>query len=418
MRSGKYRTKDRFAGMPIDASGELPDGTALNGPDDLRKALLRSPDQFVQTLTEKLMTYALGRTLEYTDMPTVRAIVRDERRRRLPVRVPDHGHRHERTRSRASGRLRRRRSSKRRWHSAADGTVAQGHVEELLMFITRKHLSRRTVLRGAGAVDRPAAARRDDSGGHRARRHRRRRRSRAWASSTSRTARSWTAGSRKQPAPISSFRRSSSRSSPSASTPRSSAACATRAARAPTRTGSSPAPGCRASGPSDPRSHRHRGVTADQLAAQHIGQDTALPSLELAVEAEGGLAAHPAWAAVSRAPSHSARRRSRCRWRTTRARFSTSCSGRATPPRSALRSSTETRQHARSRAGEGAAPRAASSVPRTGRCCADYLDSVREIERRVQKSARAAASSDVKLPDAPLGDSGGLRRAAEADVRA
>ena len=47
-----------------------------NGPDDLRNALLANPEQFVQTLTEKLMTYALGRTVEYHDMPTVRAIVR------------------------------------------------------------------------------------------------------------------------------------------------------------------------------------------------------------------------------------------------------------------------------------------------------------------------------------------------------
>ena len=73
---GQYRARDRYAGTTIDASGELPDGTALKGPDDLRNALLRRPDQFVQTLTEKLMTYALGRSLEYTDMPTVRAIVR------------------------------------------------------------------------------------------------------------------------------------------------------------------------------------------------------------------------------------------------------------------------------------------------------------------------------------------------------
>jgi hypothetical protein len=72
---GEYRTKDRFADMPIDSSGQLPDGTALNGPGDLLNALLRRPDQFVQTLTEKLMTYALGRSLVYTDMPAVRAIV-------------------------------------------------------------------------------------------------------------------------------------------------------------------------------------------------------------------------------------------------------------------------------------------------------------------------------------------------------
>ena len=74
---GQYRTKDRFAGIAIDASGELPDGTALKGPDDLRNALLRRPDQFVQTLTEKLMIYALGRGLDYKDMPNIRAIVRN-----------------------------------------------------------------------------------------------------------------------------------------------------------------------------------------------------------------------------------------------------------------------------------------------------------------------------------------------------
>jgi hypothetical protein len=74
---GQYRTKDRFAGIPIDASGVLPDGTTLRGPEDLRQALLERSDQFVQTLTEKLMIYAFGRSLEYRDMPTVRAIVRD-----------------------------------------------------------------------------------------------------------------------------------------------------------------------------------------------------------------------------------------------------------------------------------------------------------------------------------------------------
>ena len=60
----------------------LPDGHVLKGPDDLRNALLAKPDQFVQTLVEKLMVYATGRTLEYTDMPEVRSIVRDT--------APDH----------------------------------------------------------------------------------------------------------------------------------------------------------------------------------------------------------------------------------------------------------------------------------------------------------------------------------------
>jgi hypothetical protein len=74
---GMYRTKDRIAGTPIDASGELPDGTKIGGPDDLRKALTANPNQFVQTITEKLMTYATGRAVSYRDMPTIRAIVRD-----------------------------------------------------------------------------------------------------------------------------------------------------------------------------------------------------------------------------------------------------------------------------------------------------------------------------------------------------
>ncbi len=74
---GRWRTKDREAGTSIDASGVLADGTPVSGPLELRRAILARPDQFVQTLTERLMTYGLGRKLEYTDMPTVRQIVRD-----------------------------------------------------------------------------------------------------------------------------------------------------------------------------------------------------------------------------------------------------------------------------------------------------------------------------------------------------
>ena len=63
--------------QPIDASGVLPDGTPFNDVAELRTALLARPDRFVGTLTEKLLTYALGRGLEYYDMPAVRAIVRE-----------------------------------------------------------------------------------------------------------------------------------------------------------------------------------------------------------------------------------------------------------------------------------------------------------------------------------------------------
>jgi mono/diheme cytochrome c family protein len=75
--TGMWRDKDRFAGVGIDSAGELPDGTKINGPDDLRKALLRRPEQFVQAFVENLLTYAMGREREYYDMPTVRKIVRD-----------------------------------------------------------------------------------------------------------------------------------------------------------------------------------------------------------------------------------------------------------------------------------------------------------------------------------------------------
>jgi hypothetical protein len=74
--TGRWRDRDRFAGVAIDASGKLPDGTPVNGPDDVRNALLRRPDQFVQTFTEGLLTYATGRKLEPWDMPTVRRVVR------------------------------------------------------------------------------------------------------------------------------------------------------------------------------------------------------------------------------------------------------------------------------------------------------------------------------------------------------
>jgi mono/diheme cytochrome c family protein len=74
---GAWRAKDRYTRTAIDASGKLMDGTIVNGPDDLRKALMSRPAEFVQTMTEKFLIYALGRGLSPYDMPTVRKIVRD-----------------------------------------------------------------------------------------------------------------------------------------------------------------------------------------------------------------------------------------------------------------------------------------------------------------------------------------------------
>jgi hypothetical protein len=72
---GKYRTEDAHA--PVNASGTLSDGTKFDGPASFRQALLSHQDAFLGALTEKLLTYALGRGVEVYDMPAVRKIQRD-----------------------------------------------------------------------------------------------------------------------------------------------------------------------------------------------------------------------------------------------------------------------------------------------------------------------------------------------------
>ena len=75
---GRWRSAE--SGVNIDASGRLVDGTAINGPASLRQALAGRPDAFVQTLTEKLLIYGVGRTAHFYDMPAVRAIARQAAR--------------------------------------------------------------------------------------------------------------------------------------------------------------------------------------------------------------------------------------------------------------------------------------------------------------------------------------------------
>jgi len=72
---GSWRTLDE--GQPIDATGVLADGTKLDGVGTLRGALMKYQDQFVRVVAEKLLTYSLGRGVEYQDMPLVRSIVRE-----------------------------------------------------------------------------------------------------------------------------------------------------------------------------------------------------------------------------------------------------------------------------------------------------------------------------------------------------
>jgi hypothetical protein len=72
---GHWRNVD--SGIKIDSSGQLVDGTPIDGPSSLRKALLARPDAFVATMTEKLLMYGVGRETKYYDMPVVRAVMRD-----------------------------------------------------------------------------------------------------------------------------------------------------------------------------------------------------------------------------------------------------------------------------------------------------------------------------------------------------
>ncbi len=150
---GIGRWRDQEDGLPIDASGTLFTGAKVNGVPALRREMAAHPDVFVGVLTEKMLTYALGRGIEYYDMPAVRKIVHDAKATNYRFSsivlgiaaqraVPDEGtgtHQHHR---------------KDRYSMSA---------------IFKKHLSRRTFLQGVGATIALAAARRDGAGGYAAR---------------------------------------------------------------------------------------------------------------------------------------------------------------------------------------------------------------------------------------------------------
>jgi hypothetical protein len=74
---GEWRVRERDSGVAIDPKGELVDGRKVASPTDVREALAAEPEKFVQTAVRNLMTYALGRTVEWYDMPAVRAVVRE-----------------------------------------------------------------------------------------------------------------------------------------------------------------------------------------------------------------------------------------------------------------------------------------------------------------------------------------------------
>jgi hypothetical protein len=72
---GRWRKNE--GAEPVDASSTFPDGAVVNGPVELRRRMLNHPDQFVGTLTERLLSYAIGRPSEYYDRPAIRAVVRE-----------------------------------------------------------------------------------------------------------------------------------------------------------------------------------------------------------------------------------------------------------------------------------------------------------------------------------------------------
>ena len=74
---GGWRVSTAPGSGPIDSSGALPDGTSFNGPAGLRDVLMKKRDLFVETFTERLLTYALGRGLEEYDQPVIRKITRE-----------------------------------------------------------------------------------------------------------------------------------------------------------------------------------------------------------------------------------------------------------------------------------------------------------------------------------------------------
>ena len=180
---GAWRDKD--GGFAIDASGELPDGQSFQGPAELKAILKDKKDQFSRCLTEKVLTYALGRGLEYYDRCAVDEIMEALEQGRIPVFDSDYWGDQERTIPEANHA---------RGPAMSDGL----------------RISRRTMLRGVGtAVALPfldammprSLAAAGATAGRRA----------AWPSSTCPTAPSWPTGRRRPRAPASSSPPSSSR---------------------------------------------------------------------------------------------------------------------------------------------------------------------------------------------------------------
>ena len=144
--TGKYRIKD--AGMPVDPSGVLYDGTPMSGPAGLRAALLKHQDVVLLSFTEHLMTYALGRRIDAADMWAVRRVIRDAEKRNLKISSFVQGV--ATSPLFTMGRATERVNDRRRAIIAEGGTFGAAGAD--MNVITGKHLHRRTVLKGIGAT--------------------------------------------------------------------------------------------------------------------------------------------------------------------------------------------------------------------------------------------------------------------------
>jgi hypothetical protein len=400
--TGAWRIRD--GDSTIDSNGDLYDGTKMQGPQGLREAILKHQDVFLLSFTESLMTYGLGRRVEHFDLPTVRAIVRDAEKADFRMSQFMLGSsRARRSRWAAPRRLRPRKSDR--------GAES--------MFITQKHISRRTALKGHGR-DRGAAV----PGGHGAGRHRVRQvaveregaagrhrdgarlggRHRDWRAEEPVVAGRGGLGLRpepEQPGPLEPYRdyltivsNTDVRNAEAFTPPeiggdhfRSSAVFLTQAHPKQTEG-------------SDVRV----GTSLDQLYAQKFGQDTPIPSMQLCIEnvdQAGGCAYGYAcvytdtisWASADRAAADGARPARRVRQL-----FGVG----ATPEQRAARRKRR-QEHPRldHRGGRAAAKNLGPAIARGS---TDYLDDVREIERASSASRPATpAASRASCRWRPMG---------------
>ncbi len=141
---GAWRIKDN--GVGIDTKGTLYDGTPIDGPASLRQALLGKSETVIRNFTDNLMSFALGRRIEYYDQPTVRSDHEESGAERLPLLVIRSRHREQPGVPDEHGR------SRHHYCRRPVNPASREGIYEVGMYITKQHISRRTVLKGMGVT--------------------------------------------------------------------------------------------------------------------------------------------------------------------------------------------------------------------------------------------------------------------------